>query len=227
LLFLFLPVRSIKINPKRKTIYICYLVIIVCYLLIFYGSWSITDRIDQGALSLGTSYLRYWLPIYLLFIPFIGLLIYWFINLFKYKWLQHVILFFILLFIFLPSANLVLTGTDESLINIRKSILKSQKKLELIQQELPGPNVVIATYKQADKIFFPEYKRLITDLIVPADYIALSRLAKFTDIYYYTFAPPKTVEYISQRDFEQYGLKIIDGQKIFENDFLYQIKESE
>ena len=121
----------------------------------------------------------------------------------------------------MPSFNLVYRQTDESLF-LLKNLSESRIKSRLINQKIK-PDEVAVIYRQADKIFFPERARIITDLVVPADYQAVARLAELKNIYYYTFAPPATVEFISRRDFEQYGLKIVAGEKLLGSDWLYKI----
>ena len=226
-LFTFLPHDLSKIKLKTRINYLIYLTFITFYLLVFYGSWQIIDRIDNQSLSLGTSYLRYWLPIYLLAMPFIAFLIYHITKLvipnrFRYKEIyQTAIGIILILLLLMPSLNLVFRKTDESLF-LQQNLSTNRLKSHLINQII-NPDDVILIYKQADKIFFPERKKIITDLVVPADYAALASLAKIRHIYYYTFAPPSMVADISTREFEPHGLTIEAGIRILAKDWLYQI----
>jgi len=79
-------------------------------------------------------------------------------------------------------------------------------------------------YKQADKIFFPDRKKLITALAVDEDYEALRRMVELRDVYYYTFAGEDIVDFISKRDFEPRGMKIVRGAKVFKSDWIYIIE---
>jgi len=226
-LFLVLPSKSIQINYKKRIIYFAYCLLLTAYLLIFYGSWSITDRIDQANLSLGTSYVRYWLPIYIVSMPFLAAFIlqssnFLISNHFKFKIVYRAALVFAMIILFfMPSLNLTVHKTDESLF-LLKGLSEVRIKSAIIN-EIVLANDITVLYKQADKIFFPERKKIIVDLVAPADYEALARLIKLRNIYYYTFAPASTVEFISRRDFEPHGMKIMDGKKILGHDWIYKI----
>ena len=226
-LFTFLPHDITRIKLKTRINYLIYLVFIAGYLLVFYGSWQIIDRIDNQSLSLGTSYLRYWLPIYILSIPFIAFLIYHITKLvipnsLRYRAIYQTAMGMILiLLILMPSLNLTFRKTDESLF-LQQNLSTNRLKSQLINQ-FTNPADVILIYKQADKIFFPERPKIITALVVPADYAALARLAKIRSVYYYTFAPPSMVADISVRKFEPHGLTIQAGQRILGKDWLYKI----
>jgi hypothetical protein len=189
----------------------------------------VVDRIDKEVLSLGTSYLRYWLPIYIISLPFLamaiaqtarlaGLMVKDKIGVQIIKISVSAGLIILLLW---PSVNLVTRETDESLF-LLKNLNENRIKSELINKIVKEEDIVIM-YKQADKIFFPARKKLITELAVAADYLAVKRLSRLRDIYYYTFAPASTVEFISRRDFEPYGLKITEGKRVLGQDWIYKI----
>lgn len=226
-LFAVLPNSMINISYKKRIVYLIYFALTTVYLLIFYGSWRITDRIDNQTLSLGTSYLRYWLPIYLLSLPFIATLIWYFakfITSFRLKLkstYQVLISLMLIVLLLMPSINLVFRATDESLF-LLKNLSTARIKSTLINKVISQDDITVI-YKQADKIFFPERRKIITELVVPADYAAVANLARFRNVYFYTFAPPDFVEFISGRDFEPHGLTIHSGQQVLGTDWLYRI----
>jgi len=227
-LFLVLPTAIAKISYKKRITYLAYCLLLTVYLLIFYGSWSITDRIDKGTLSLGTSYLRYWLPIYLALLPLIAAVIWQTGNcltpLKKRKVLyQSLFSFLMIATIFLPTINVLLRQSDESLF-LLKNLSEARTKSALVN-ELVSPDDIILIYKQADKIFFPERPKVITELAVPIDYESVATLAKLRPLYYYTFARPADVASISWRYFEPYGLEIFNGQRVLGTDWLYRIQQ--
>ncbi|HOZ36948.1 MAG TPA: hypothetical protein PLR18_03935 [bacterium] len=226
-LFVILPTHWIKISYPKRIIYFIYCLLIAAYLLVFYGSWAITDRIDKGTLSLGTSYLRYWLPIYIVALPFIATIIWQLSNfltpLKKRKVLyQSFFSFFVIGFIFLPTMNVLLRQSDESLF-LLKNLNEARTKSGIVNK-LVNSDDIILIYKQADKIFFPERQKIITELAVPIDYESVARLAKLRPLYYYTFAKPADVASISRRYFQPYGLEIINGQRVLGTDWLYQVQ---
>lgn len=227
-LFAILPIHFIKISYKKRFLYLVYCLLLTIYLLIFYGSWSIVDRIDQKTLSLGTSYLRYWMPIYILALPLIASLISQFLNfaicnkLKFHRRYKTALGLAVIILLFIPTVNLVVRKTDESLF-LLKNLSENRIKSKLTNQ-IVNPEDVIIIYKQADKIFFPERPKIITELVVPIDYRSVANIAKLRQVYYYTFAPSETVNFISRRDFEPYGLKITDGQQVLGTDWIYKIE---
>ncbi len=228
MLFITLPKYITKLNYKIRFKYVSYLLLVTGYLLLFYGSWQFSDRIDQQTLSLGTSYLRYWLPIYMLAIPLIAYLIYQlsnFLNCKKFRYGRLYSKAFIVILVsalILPSINLTFRKTDESLIML-KNLSEYRVKSSRVNQ-LTQPQDVILTYPQADKIFYPQRRHIVTALVVPADYHAIARTAKIRQIYYYTYAPTSTVAFISKRDFEPYGMRLINGQRVLGRDWIYQVE---
>ncbi|MFH1890586.1 MAG: hypothetical protein ABIJ91_03420 [Candidatus Kuenenbacteria bacterium] len=227
-LFAVLPKEMIKINYKKRLVYLAYCLLLIAYLLIFYGSWGLVDRIDKSTLSLGTSYLRYWLPIYILCLPFLAVLIYQTANILifkklKYRWAYRSISAAMLIVLLsMPTFNLVIRKTDESLF-LQRNLSEARAKSGLVNEIVQEADIVVM-YKQADKIFFPERKKLVTDLAVEQDYEALKRLVRLRNVYYYTFAPQDIVEFISKRDFEPMGMKIVEGRKVFGSDWIYKIE---
>ncbi len=228
LLFAVLPKKIVKLNYKLRWSYLFYYLIIGFYLIIFYGSWQFSDRIDGQLVSLGNSYLRYWLPIYVLAIPLVSFLILSCVKLvlpkinWRYDYYRLILLSIISLLLLATSFKLVILATDESLLALNNNLNYYRLQADLIQKITHTTDIVVI-YPQADKIFFPQRKKIITALAVPADYYALSRLIKIRQLYYYTFAPPTTVKFISQRDFKPYGLKIVKGRLVLGHDWLYQI----
>ncbi len=226
-LFVIWPRRFFPIAYKIRWGYLAYVLGLTVYLSVFYGSWQFSDRIDGRLVSLGSSYLRYWLPIYLVALPLFAFLIVSLIRLFlpllSPRWLYYrgIALLSCLIILFLPSYNLIVRATDESLF-LLSDLYRLRLKTEIIVS-LTQPDDIFVVYKQADKILFPQRKKIITALAVPADYQALTRLVKLKRLYYYTFASPATVSFISQRDFEPHGLQLVAGHRILGHDWLYQI----
>ncbi len=57
-------------RKKKYFVYILCLLILSCILIFYYGSWEFYDNPDKTKHTIGNSYTRYWLPIYLGFMPF-------------------------------------------------------------------------------------------------------------------------------------------------------------
>lgn len=68
-------VREYK-NDKKFIAYTSCFVALSAWLLALYGSWIFSDNLkDPNAVTVGVSYVRYWIPIFVLSVPFIALLL--------------------------------------------------------------------------------------------------------------------------------------------------------
>ncbi len=218
--------RKVDFQTKKQFAYFISAVVITVYLAVFYGSWQIVDRIDNTTFSLGTSYTRYWLPVYVLWIPFISLAVLWIPRFTRRKFARPILSVIFVSLLIVYSFDLTFWKTDESLSHIRDNVKAQQAKMLRIKDVLKDENpVVILGFKQADKIFFPEYKRVIPQMVVNKDYEAVSRLVdKGVDVRYYHFAAKDDLRTISRRNFEPFGLKIdLDGYEITTREYLYRI----
>lgn len=68
-------VAFVKMSPNSRAhkMYAAAFFIISTYLVLYYGSWPISDHPDQQWMSIGVAYNRYWLPIFVLAMPFLVL----------------------------------------------------------------------------------------------------------------------------------------------------------
>ncbi|MEW6610763.1 MAG: hypothetical protein AB1352_04040 [Patescibacteria group bacterium] len=191
-------------------------------LIVYYGSWAFSDRIDRQIVSLNTSFFRYWLPIFVLGIPVIAALIVHSARLMKSKWLQVIAMCALVAAFALPSAMKVLNGTDESLWKVQVRLHTAPLELAALQAVVPRDAVVV-TFPQADKVLFPVYPRLISALVTPEDYRAVGQLAQKLPVYYYTYAPPEFVEFIIAPVFKSHGLQVREGKEVFTHRWVWRI----
>jgi hypothetical protein len=57
-------------TKRDHLVYVSILGGLIIYLGLYYGSWGISDDLDSHRISIGMSYVRYWLPLYLGLLPF-------------------------------------------------------------------------------------------------------------------------------------------------------------
>ncbi len=218
--------KNLDIVIKRQILYLSTFLLISVYMMVFYGSWTIIDRIDNATFSIGTSYTRYWLPIYVFSIPFISLAVVSVVSIFRRKNARNILLVLIFVIFSIYSAILVYWKTDESLVFVRDTIKRQQAKLIRLNNIANKDSVFVLGFKQADKIFFPEYKRIIPEMAVNLDYMSVKNLIdKGVDVYYYHFASDEYVRYISKKYFEPFGIRIEENkEKVWGKEYMYPIK---
>jgi len=130
---------------------------IAAYILIFYGSWNFYDNLLRIH-SIGTSYVRYFLPIYVFSLPFGAFFI-------VYLWqikrkIAKVLTIFLLAGLFAGSYNEVFLKLDG--LNMIKETVSVYKTWQEKIYRLTEPEAIIVT-KYADKYIFPG-RRVITGL---------------------------------------------------------------
>ena len=198
---------------------------VIVLLVLYYGSWAFSDRIDKKSVSLNPSFFRYWLPIYISGIPAIAALIAALARLIKFAWLLTAVMCIAVAVFAYPSLMKVLNGTDESLWAVQTRLKDAPFELHAVQAVIPEDAVVV-TFPQADKVLFPAFTRLIAALVTVEDYEAVGRLAEKVPVYYYTYAPPEFVEFVIVPLFKTHRLELFEKQEVFTNRWVWRIMPS-
>jgi asparagine N-glycosylation enzyme membrane subunit Stt3 len=226
-----LYLKRIKKWKKKEQIYFLAYFIISLILIFYYGSWEIHDNPDPKSFTIGNSYTRYWLPIYLGAMPLLSALI---LKLTKFitpfrkggrgaiKSASRVI---IVAAIFIISIQFVLAGSEEGLIaslnKCKETKYQYNKVLELTEES----SVIITKYH--DKLFFPE-RKVIVGLFDNKE--MNERYAKLVDhalVYYYNFTlPPRDIDYLNNKRLKEVGLSIKEVENITGDFSLYRLYNS-
>jgi hypothetical protein len=221
-------------------------------LILYYGSWVFNDNPNLNEITIGNSYTRYWLPIYLGAMPLAAFFISrlsWAIfarenedkevlvktgvNKFKAffipQWPSRAFSIgaleaIIIIFISFCSFNFLIGGSQEGLVYVDQNnqVLRSEYAQVLALTE---PSSVIIT-RYHDKVFFPERKVIVnvfTDDVMNKRYKVL---AGVIPVYYYNFTlQPKDLDYLNNSKLKTAGLSI---RKIKQTDnafTLYKIED--
>lgn len=232
---------------KRYWAYLSAYLIAAGILVLYYGSWVFNDNPNLNEITIGNSYTRYWLPVYLGAMPFASFFISrltWALfarenensevpvnveqnivkRFFAIKWPSRI--FFIgaaqaviIIFIFFFSADFLIDGSNEGLlyIDFNNQVLKSEYAQVL---SLTEPSAVIIT-RYHDKLFFPERKVIVNTLTDDGMNRRYAKLAKLMPVYYYNFTfPQKDFDYLNASKLKVAGLSI---KKIKETDTVFTL----
>ncbi|HTW96334.1 MAG TPA: hypothetical protein VMD74_01590, partial [Candidatus Methylomirabilis sp.] len=204
-------------------------------LILYYGSWIFNDNPNVNEITIGNSYTRYWLPIYLGAMPLAAFFISrlaWAIfsrdnevqvspaftrlakirNFFLPRLPGRKFLIaaaeaiFIIIFFF-ASFNFLWSGSKEGLAYFaaNNQTLESEYNQVL---KLTEPSAVIIT-QYHDKIFFPERKVIIGTLTDDAMNARYKKLVNLLPVYYYNFTfPAKDFQYLNDSKLKSAGLQI-------------------
>ncbi len=210
-----------KWKQKHWDYLISYLVVSII-LLFYYGSWNFHDNPDPGQFTIGNSYTRYWLPIYLGAIPLASLFIIKLTRLAKKKFYINISRAFILIIIFLFSVQFLLIGSEEGLVFSAIKQAQAREEWERVLSLTENNSTIITRYH--DKLFFPERKVIVglfDDKNMVAEY---ANLVNLLPVYYYNFTfPEKDLVYLNERRLPEFGLQIEVVEQVTNDFTLYRL----
>ncbi len=206
-------------NPSNLTIkvYLALFFGLAVWLGVWYGSWVIHDNPDPTQVTIANSYVRYWLPLFVLSTPFVAVGLLWINNRLKEKVLPLLLLAIIVLGF---HATFV-TGQD-GLMQVARILARSADiRLDVLSRIEPDSLIIV---DRADKLFFPH--RVIYPLRSEKTYALLPRIVELVPLYYYGITFPQTdLTYLNERTLKELGLSIQSIQT-FDEESLYRIRKS-
>jgi hypothetical protein len=227
--FLLFTFSSGKKKFKKVSPYILAWIVASVFLILYYGSWKFVDNPDPNRFTIGNSYTRYWLPVYIGAIPFVSFLILKmtnFFNLVKKKnvrlFLTNSLIVLSIAFISFTSFKYVYSGSEEGLKHYFGKLDRAKMETEEVIK-LTEPNAVIIT-EYHDKFIFPERKVVVgrfNDRNMNAN---CYNLTKYVPVYYYNFTfPEEDIKYLNSRRLKEFNLQIELVSDIDDTFSLYKI----
>ncbi|MFA5644078.1 MAG: hypothetical protein WC928_00930 [Patescibacteria group bacterium] len=209
--------------------YILSWVLLSLILVFYYGSWRFVDNPDPKSFTIGNSYTRYWLPIYIGLIPLASFFILNLAKIFFFlrnkKALQIINIVIpimaVVLFSFL-SFKFVYSGSEEGLNRYSTNLQNAKAEVERVLLLTENNSVIITEYH--DKFLFPERKVIVgrfNDDNMVRNYYNLSR---YLPIYYYNFTfPEKDFNYLNNRRLINFDLGIELVENVNDTFSLYKL----
>lgn len=175
------------------------------WLVMFYGSWAVRDNPDPAAVTIGSSYLRYWLPI----AAFSTVPVAWLVTRASERFEGKRRALFAAAFIAcaaLASASDTFWSPGEGLLAVRDSLRRYDAVVARVLALTPKGSLVVAD--SADKHLFPD-RPVMTPLRSEANYAALATLKRHAHVYYFgiTF-PEKDLAWLRDVKLPPLGLSI-------------------
>ncbi|MFA5023761.1 MAG: hypothetical protein WC523_02265 [Patescibacteria group bacterium] len=228
--------KNIRHFQRKYLVYSLVGLILSVILVFYYGSWRFNDNPDPTRFTIGNSYTRYWLPIYLWLMPLVALAI---------VRISHALLLIksdtrarlrkiiaaglqagaVLIIAFL-NLIFVLYGSEEGLAylyyNVKQEKINTEKVLALTEPE----SIIITRYY--DKFFFPERRIIMGTLPNDEVLTAVKKLVNHYPVYYYNFYLNEAdVTYLNERKLLSYELEMKKVKKINSQFGLYRIEKLE
>lgn len=181
--------------PRPVVVYAVVFFVMAAWLLPAYGSFQPDDTSVAGAVTIGSSYFRYWLPLFVLSVLPVAWLTDRLMAWRTGKVIRVAAAAAVFAFVAIPSAVAVFASPAEGLLAVRETLIRNDREVRRVL-ELTEPRSVIIC-DQADKQLFPE-RRVIVPLRSEATWKALGKMSLQTKVYYYgvTF-PEKDLEYLN------------------------------
>jgi hypothetical protein len=230
---LLLLVQNCRHFQKKYLAYFLAWLFSAAFLVFYYGSWKFNDNPDLTHFTIGNSYTRYWLPLYIGLMPFAALALTRISRaLFLIRkeaparirellatGLQSVA---ILAFV-VSSLFFVMYGSEEGLIYLFYNNQAEKINTEKVWS-LTEPEAIIIT-RYYDKFFWPERQVIMGTIPDQEVLAAVVKLIKDYPVYYYNFfLDSADVTYLDERKLAPYNLDLTLVKKINAKFGLYKLE---
>ncbi|MFH0814968.1 MAG: glycosyltransferase family 39 protein [Candidatus Falkowbacteria bacterium] len=189
-------------------------------LALFYGNWIFADKIVLKYNFLSSSYVRYFLPIYI----WCALVIAWAVQRIQRaqfnKTAKILIVCVGLVGLFGYSTYLVFFNAADGLFSQQQKIEKYHEQRVLVEDKIPANAVLLVD--RADKIFWPEHK-VVVFLGDFGIFPEMKKLLNVVPIYYYGEAVEPLMSKINEK-LKSNELIFESGIHIIDNFYLYKLK---
>ncbi|MDD5252071.1 MAG: hypothetical protein PHT12_05575 [Patescibacteria group bacterium] len=198
--------KVVRSWTRPAVAFVAVTVVVTVWLTFFYGSWLVRDNPDPNAVSIGSSYLRYWLPFFALWTLPIAAASVGILDRVTARWraTAAVVGFVVLAGV---SGAAVFGAPQEGFLALRATLIGYDAQTRQVLA-LTEPNAVIVA-DRSDKLLFPE-RSVITPLRSETTYAALGRLNGHAPLYYLgiTF-PENDLRWLNEVKLPPLGLRIV------------------
>lgn len=208
-------------GQEIKRSYALVVSLVTLWLAIYYGSWNISDTVGASGATVGSSYVRYWLPLYAIWLPYAALAL-----LVIQRYLKGLIgriwLAVVILLLAAASFTQVFFDYPEGLTYVAERLQKYRRAMITTESVVASDSVIIGD--RADKVFSPERRVIISDgrpvFFIPGVPEATVHLVEVVPVYFYTVERP-SVEL--QEKLWQYRLSLRSPTMLPDGAFLYRL----
>ncbi len=210
---------------KEKWLFLLIWCLVSVFLVLYYGSWKFNDNPDPSRFTIGNSYTRYWLPIYLGALPWAADGLRRLIRfLFRRQVVRWVIIILVAIISFY-SLRFSLVGSEEGLILTGRRHINDYKLWSEVMARTEIDSIIITRYH--DKLFFPD-RQVIVGLFDDNTMNQYYRnLMNRRPIYYFNFRfQPNDWHYLNDRRLPHFGYQLQEQWRY--NEFsLYRLQPVE
>ena len=214
----------IVFKDHKQKIYTLLTIGVALWLCVWYGSWRLNDNPDPTQITIANSYVRYWLPVFVLSTPLIATSILWIAKHTRSKKQSAVLVCACILMLVGLNARSVFFAGQDALVRVVATLEQSEQIRDRVFMIVPEESVIVTD--RSDKLFFPG-RHVLVPLRSDRTYAAIPRILTRVPVYYYGITlPPEDLTYLNQRKFASLGLQITFMES-FGVESLYHIKKRE
>lgn len=173
-----------KGEPRSRRAYFVTAIGIGAWLLVLYGSWHVRDHWDPTRVTIGTSYVRYFLPAYVMTLPFAASGLVWLSDRFGRREVAAILAAAMLVL----SVQASVVRGDEAMLAVRETLRGNAAKKAEILPVIPEDAVIMTG--RFDKVFFPERMRFIPSS-GDAAFETAAMLKSYFPVFWYGIEPPE------------------------------------
>ncbi len=173
---------SFRKATTAQKIYALAALLTAVWLAVLYGSWAVRDRLDPSHVTIGTSYVRYFLPAYVAMLPFGALALVRFGDRLKKSYVVPAAI----ALIGLLTVHATIFAGDESLRAVRATLAQNVAKQKVLLSIFPQETVIMT--ERFDKLFVPHRLRIIPTAD-EAGFQAAAIAALHAPVYWYGLTP--------------------------------------
>lgn len=208
-------ILRVKNNNKERKYLLAYFVISIL-LVLYYGSWNFSDALVKNLNTISISYVRYFLPLFIMSMPLVVIGINYLTRSLKNKYFWQLA---ILLFLIVFSVNQVVFTKNDGLLAHGQYVQDYYRQWQAIKKIAPADSIIIS--ERSDKYLYPYYR-----VVVPQGDLALwpriKNIYGSVDIYYYTSEKSEQLRQVEIL-MSKYKLQLSEPVVINDNFVLYKV----
>ena len=211
-------------KKKEWTPWIIVTIGLSIWMVLVYGSWKFSDNPDASILTIGNSYARYWLPLFVLGSIFAATAIDRIALWFKRRKLPYassapwLLVGMVVLF----STHLVIWGSD-GFVQTYNSLESFIEKKNIVLEHTPEDSIIVVD--MADKYLFPD-RNVVTPLRDDKVYAYIPDMIEVADVFYFGITMPnEDLEHLEMVEFAGGEIEVREVIKIGDETLYQFIKE--
>jgi len=210
-------VRRLRAPSPEQRKFLIAGAVIIAWLMVFYGSWNINDNPDPSAVTIGSSYLRYWLPVVVLSTLLAAYAVDELVARASERW-KAAVAASMLGALALVGALSVTFAVGEGW----RAMIEVDRRYAGVMTEMLGivPRDAIVVADRADKYFFGK-RRVMSPLRADSTYEVLPLLVRRGATYYFGITlPPTDLDHLRTKVLSPRGITI-EPVRTFDAETLY------